>query len=137
MPDKTLRVVIDTNLWISFLITKNYSKLALLLFSGKICLIFSTELLLEFINVVARPKFRKYFSIEDVDELLEIIEEYAEIINVVSAIDLCRDVKDNFLLSLVVDGKADYLLTGDNDLLEIKAIGNTQIISIADFNNLI
>jgi uncharacterized protein len=48
-------------------------------------------------------------------------------------ITVCRDAKDNFLLSLAVDSAADYLLTGDNDLLEIKEILNTEIITISSF----
>lgn len=41
----------------------------------------------------------------------------------------CRDEKDNFLLALAIDSKADFLLTGDKDLLEIKKIGKTRIIA--------
>jgi uncharacterized protein len=54
---KPFRIIIDTNLWISFLITKNYSKLDSILFSGNSKLIFSEELLTEFIDVIKRPKF--------------------------------------------------------------------------------
>jgi putative PIN family toxin of toxin-antitoxin system len=127
------RIVIDTNLWISFLITNSYTKLNPLIFSGEVILIFSNELLFEFIRVAARPKFRKYFSTEDVVELSVIMEEHAEFIDVVSVITICRDVKDNFLLSLAVDSKADYLISGDNDLLELKEINSTKIIMMSDF----
>lgn len=46
----------------------------------------------------------------------------------------CRDSKDNFLLNLAIDSKADYLVTGDSDLLDIEVIESTEIITI---NNLI
>jgi len=55
------------------------------------------------------------------------------LITVVSAIEVCRDPKDNFLLSLAIDGKADYLLTGDKDLLELKQIQQTKIQTLTDF----
>jgi uncharacterized protein len=46
---------------------------------------------------------------------------------------VCRDSKDNFLLALAKDGKADYLLTGDKDLLELVQFGNTRIETLAVF----
>jgi uncharacterized protein len=50
-----------------------------------------------------------------------------------SKINECRDPKDNFLLSLSIDGKADFLVTGDSDLLVLRKIENTQIVSWAEF----
>jgi len=67
------------------------------------------------------------------EDILETIDEVAEFVNVTSEITKCRDPKDNFLLSLAVDGKADYLLTGDKDLLVIKKIGNSEIKTISEF----
>ena len=52
-------------------------------------------------------------------------------------ISQCRDPKDNFLLSLAIDGKADFLLTGDKDLLVLKKIGNTEIKTISEFFDII
>ncbi|GAA4926656.1 putative toxin-antitoxin system toxin component, PIN family [Mucilaginibacter defluvii] len=132
MKNKRIRLILDTNLWVSFLITKNYTKLDDLLFKHKVTLIFSEELLSEFDEVTSRPKLRRYFSKPDIENLLEVIEEYAEIVTVSTEIDLCRDKKDNFLLSLAVDAQADYLVTGDNDLLSIKQIENTAILTIAE-----
>jgi putative PIN family toxin of toxin-antitoxin system len=127
------RIILDTNLWISFLITKDFSKLDEIIFSKKSILIFSQELLEEFLEVVKRPKFRRYFTQSDIEELLETIDEYGEFIIVKSKIEICRDAKDNFLLSLAVDGKADFLLTGDQDLLMIEKIGKINIITISSF----
>jgi putative PIN family toxin of toxin-antitoxin system len=127
------RIILDTNLWISFLITKDFSKLNEIIFSKKSILIFSQELLEEFLEVVKRPKFRRYFTQSDIEELLETIDEYGEFIIVKSKIEICRDAKDNFLLSLAVDGKADFLLTGDQDLLMIEKIGKTNIKTISSF----
>lgn len=133
MANKQLRIILDTNLWISFLITKNFSKLDTLLISGKSKLIFSEELLNEFILVATRSKLKKYFSRTDLLAILEVLDSEGELVKVISKINLCRDIKDNFLLSLAVDGKADYLLTGDKDLLILKKIKNTKIISLSEF----
>jgi uncharacterized protein len=133
MRNRKSRIILDTNLWISFLISKDFSKLDEIIFSKKNILIFSQELLEEFLEVVKRPKFRRYFAQTDIEELLETIDEYGEFIVVKSKIEICRDAKDNFLLSLAVDGKADFLLTGDQDLLMIEKIGNTNIKIISSF----
>ena len=133
MTKNQTRLILDTNLWISFLITKNFSQLDHLLFVKNVRLIFSQELLDEFLDVVKRPKFRRLFTTEDIEELLETIEAYADFLDVTSNIDLCRDKKDNFLLSLAKDSQSDYLITGDKDLLELKSLGKTQILTISDF----
>ena len=133
MQSKTDRIVIDTNLWISFLITKDFTKLDEIIFSKKCTLVFSQELLNEFLEVVKRPKFRRFFSSTDIENILETIDEYADFIEVKSAIKVCRDSKDNFLLSLSVDGNVDYLLTGDKDLLDLNKFKKTTIITISQF----
>ena len=102
-------------------------------FSKQCILVFSQELIDEFLEVSKRPKLRRFFSTSDIESLLETIEEYAELINVETKTDTCRDPKDNFLLSLSLDGNADYLLTGDKDLLDLKKFGETTIITISDF----
>lgn len=130
---KKLRIIIDTNLWISFLLTRRLSFLDNLLEGGKITLIFSQELLTEFLEVVKRPKFKKFFGETELELLLEIIEQSADFIPVTSTVNVCRDVKDNFLLALARDGSANYLITGDKDLLVIKQFGKTKIVTIAEF----
>lgn len=133
MPKRRSRVIIDTNIWISFLLTNNLSRLDKLFTQDVIVLLFSEELLEEFIEVSKRPKFKKYFSQTDMDFLLSAIHNKAILVDVKSRVKQCRDSQDDFLLSLAKDGKADYLITGDKDLLDIGAFGKTQIISIAGF----
>lgn len=128
-----IKVVIDTNLWISFLITNKYLELNEMLLANRIRVLFCTSLLEEFLNVVARPKLRRYFSGEDVENLLYSLKECTDYIEVKSKIVMCRDPKDDFLLALAKDGRADYLLTGDVDLLAVKNLGRTKIITYAEF----
>ena len=127
------KIILDTNLWISFLITKNFTQIDKLIESKEITLMFSDELIAEFIDVVNRPKFKKYFSIKDIEEILNYFDQYGKLIKVTSDIQLCRDKKDNFLLNLSVDSKADYLITGDNDLLVLDKIERTQIMNFTGF----
>jgi putative PIN family toxin of toxin-antitoxin system len=96
-------------------------------------IIFSDEQISELIEVLGRPKLQKYFSKEQVINFLKLIEKKSQIIDYKTKIDICRDPKDNYLLSMAVDSNADYIITGDKDLLELKVIENTQIIEFKKF----
>ena len=130
---KNEKIILDTNLWISFLISKKFSDIDSLIDNKKITLVFSEELITEFIDVVNRPKFEKYFSKKDIARILDLFDQYGQLTEVKSDINICRDKKDNFLLNLSIDSKADYLITGDNDLLILEKIKHTKIINFTDF----
>ena len=127
------KIIIDTNLQISFLISKDFTKLDEIIFTRSARLIFSQELIDEFIEVDHRPKMRRFFTKSEIEQILDTIDEFADFINVESKIDICRDPKDIFLLSLSIDSHADFLLTGDIDLLIIEKIENTVILTISNF----
>jgi uncharacterized protein len=90
-------------------------------------------LIQEFTEVALRPKFRKYFQADDIEDLLLSFEAYGEQVAVTSDVQLCRDEKDNFLLNLALDGKADYLITGDVDLLILNPVEQLKILTYQDF----
>ncbi len=133
MPIAKHSVIIDTNLWISFLLTNNFAKIDRLVKDNKLTLLFSQELLDEFVEVAQRPKFKKYFSTNDLQDLLSQIRIKAKFIAVTTFIDICRYKKDNFLLALAIDGKATHLITGDKDLLVLKKIDKTEIITMSNY----
>lgn len=130
---KPLRVIIDTNLWISFIISKKLTVLDAFLFSNKITLLFSTELLDEINLTITKPKLKKFFKGKALDLMLSRLEPFIELIEISSSINICRDPNDNFLLELAKDGQADYLLTGDNDLLDLHKFELTKIMTIISF----
>lgn len=130
---RSKKVILDTNLWISFLISNSLDFIDVPLNEGRIELIFSKELIEEFLVVARRPKFRKYFSDDMVYQLLSLIDKYGKLIEVRSKFELCRDYKDNFLLNLAVDSKAHYLVSGDEDLLVIKEFRKTKILNWKEF----
>lgn len=72
----------------------------------------------------------------DIEELLGDYLPYAEIIEL-NDIDLkapkCRDPHDEKFLKLALAGKADYLVTGDRDLLEVCKVEEILILTPADF----
>ena len=101
MPEnKPTKVIIDTNLWISFLISHRHDRLDHLLLIEKLRILFSAELLDEITTTITKPKLKKYFGINAMDEMLDNLEAYIDLITVKSSVNICRDHKDNFLLAL-------------------------------------
>ncbi|MBX9783802.1 MAG: putative toxin-antitoxin system toxin component, PIN family [Chitinophagaceae bacterium] len=133
MPAQKDRIIVDTNLWIHFLLSGKWEALARKIEEYEVTLVFSEELLQEFIGVTQRPKFRNYFQLKDVEELLKAVRLRAVFAEVTTVISVCRDPNDNFLLALAVDSAATHLLTGDKDLLVLKKIKKTRILTIADY----
>lgn len=128
------RVILDTNLWISFLISKKFDQIDSLIENNKIVFVFSHESFEEFLTVVKRPKLKNLISDSDIHELIRLFDQYGKFVKVKSNITLCRDPKDNFLLNLAIDSKTDYLVTGDADLL---ILNNIQKTIICTWNNFI
>ena len=133
MREKKDRLVIDTNLWISYLLGLNFGSLTDSIQNRLIILLFSKELLDEFLVVAVRPKFNRYFTISDLEELIYFIRYFTEMISVRAQLEIGRDPKDNFLLALAIDGSASHLLTDDRDLLSISRIGRTRILRINEY----
>jgi putative PIN family toxin of toxin-antitoxin system len=130
---KPLKLIIDTNLWVSFIISNKQSLLDPFLFNEVARLLFSTELITEIQETIKKPRLKKFFETNALDEMLSTFEPFIDLIQVESIVTVCRDPKDNFLLALAKDGKADYLLTGDKDLLELIKFGKTKIKTITAF----
>lgn len=125
--------MIDTNLWISFLISRRLQKLDALLRMGGLRFLFSKELLNELARTMEKPKLQKYFAPDALEEMIQALGYFIEIVTVESKVHLCRDPNDDFLLALAKDGNAAYLLTGDKDLLELSQFENTRILTITQF----
>jgi uncharacterized protein len=132
-----MRVVIDTNIWISALLSRYLRDLIqAILIEDRISILFSSALITEIESVVKRPKIKKYINENDASAFLDILVSRGELIEVRTEIKICRDPKDDFILALCKDGNADYLITGDKDLLILNPFEDTQIMTIADFNRM-
>jgi putative PIN family toxin of toxin-antitoxin system len=130
---KPYKVAVDTNVWVSFLIGKRLRRLVQQIFDEKILIVTCREQLAELAETVSKPKLSKYFQPQHVGELFDLIEDFAQVVPISTVLKLCRDAKDNYLLSLAVDANAHYLVSGDKDLQVLKQVQATTIISPADF----
>ncbi len=128
-----IKVIIDTNLWISFLIGQGLSELKGLIASGTIQVVMCDQIQEEIIRVTQRSKLRKYFSPQKVIELLNLLAIIGLFVKIKSEVSVCRDEKDNFLLALARDSQAQFLITGDTDLLILEEFEGTKIMAYRDF----
>ncbi len=106
-----------------------------LLREGEFVLLVSPPLLAELVDVAARPKFRPHFPVEFAHQLAMTLTEAGEFVDVeaISPTPLSRDPKDDYLLMMAQKGKADVLVTGDDDLLVLERYGSTRILSARSF----
>ena len=132
--ENEIRIIIDTNLWISFLIGRKLSSLLDLMSYPEFQLVISTELIEEIHDVVSRPKLAKYYTSENVNMLMKYMKDFSLTFELGNIPSRCRDPKDDYLLELALVSDADFLVTGDKDLLEVKKIGNCQIVTAMEFD---
>lgn len=131
-----IKVILDTNWYISGTINRNSRRLLYSLLTNKRLEIFySSELLTEYKDVITRKKFRKYITWNQAKRFVRPILPLLTEVVIITKIEQSRDKKDNFLLSMAVDTKADYLVTGDPHLLELRNIGNTKILNMSEFSS--
>ena len=135
------RVVLDTNLFVSALLspTSRPYQLLQLWDQDEIILLASVELIHEVDDVLHRVTIKERYGVseEQITRLLFRLEFIAERIIPLTSLPLhSRDPKDDDLLALALGGNADYLITGDNDLLVLDgdpALGSLRIITAAAF----
>ncbi|RUL59686.1 putative toxin-antitoxin system toxin component, PIN family [Prevotella koreensis] len=129
-----MKVIIDCNIWISFLLGHQTFLVRKILINPTFDIFVCHELLTEIKDVASREKIRKYIDISDIDDLLNLIHDfciYAEIQHV--AASQIRDAKDLYLLSLSETVGADYIVSGDKYLLVLERHGQTKMIKLMDF----
>ncbi len=137
MKAKNIKVIFDTNVWISFLIGKRLASIKKYISNGQIIIITSTQLLMEIKEVTSRDRIKKYFPEESVLELLELLDVIGELVEIKPTHFIIRDPKDNFLIDLIDFSKADYLVTGDKDLLIQNSFKTAIILTPTNFENLL
>lgn len=126
--------VFDTNALLSaFLVTKSTSDKAFKRAIAMGALGMSEMLLDEFMEVLWRPKFDKYFSNTERDEILQEVLEHAVYFSPTELIAASSDIDDNFMLELGLAAKADCIISGDPHLKNLHPFRGIPILSPADF----
>jgi putative PIN family toxin of toxin-antitoxin system len=125
-------VVLDCNIWIILAINAQTDFIADLSDNGIIIASCST-LKNEITDVLNRPKLSKYISTSQITKVVELHQVVTANYLIDKILNVVADPKDNYLFALSEKSKADYLVTGDKLLLEIKEYKKTKVITLADF----
>lgn len=130
------KLVIDTNIFVSALLFKNSLPFKVVKWGETDGIIlFSEATFAELKEVLSRKKFDKYITTEEREIfLIKLISSTQKII-IERNITACRDEKDNKFLEVTVNGKADFIVTGDRDLLVLNPFENIMIITPDNFLN--
>jgi uncharacterized protein len=128
------RIVVDTNALVSrLLLPRSVPAAAVRKATAAGQLLISEATLAELADVLARPKFAAYVSIEDRRQFIRVLGRIAEMVPITRIIRECRDPKDDKVLELAVNGRADVIVTGDQDLLALNPFRGVPIVAPAQY----
>lgn len=131
-----MKIIIDTNLWVSFMIGKRLSSLSDVLCRHDVEIYVSEQQLTEIHDVIARPKFEKLISKETRYYFFEMVYDVCIITDItVQAVSNIRDPKDLYLLSMAESVPVDYIVSGDHDLTDLVTHANIPIITYKELLN--
>lgn len=128
-----MKLVIDTNIWISFLFGKSFKELNEIINNPKNTIFTSAEQIFEINDVVNRPKLEKSISNQSKKNLIYYFNFKFKLVKLENILQVCRDPKDDYLLETAMKSNSDYIITGDNDLLSLQKFQSIQIINFNDF----
>lgn len=113
--ENSRRIILDTNIIVSAACFGRGAPYEVLNIVGQHhILLFSIDTYTELEEVILRDKFDKYALVTERRQMLKKVRDISEIIEVTATVnDIPHDYADNHLLSLAIDGKADYLVTGN------------------------
>ena len=131
-----MRVVIDTNVLISAIFWTGKPKQLLNRVRHEvITFVTSNDLLNELKEILIRRDKPFHVSDNEADQVVEKMRGLAEIVKVHSRITVCHDEMDNKVLACAVDGKAEYIISGDIHLLGLGSFKSIRIMAVSDFLN--
>ena len=142
-----LRVFIDTNIWISVFISPFGPPAAIISEwqQGRFVPIVSEALVDEIRTVLMRPRIQRRLrrSQSDINALLDEFGSKARYVTPTGTLHLCRDPNDDIMIETAILGRADYIVSRDDDLKRdlalmatLRAYG-TEVLTVAQFLDLL
>ncbi|MGC8785480.1 MAG: putative toxin-antitoxin system toxin component, PIN family [Armatimonadota bacterium] len=127
-----MRVVLDTNIFVSALLGGRLGAIVDEWRTGKFTLVVSEPIVREYVAVLQRPKFG--IAAEELTATIDYLFKKAEFVSPTQAIDAVHDdPSDNKFLEAAVEGKADFIVSGDAHLLALGTFRDIAIVSGRDF----
>ncbi len=132
-----ISAVFDTNILISAFIGRGAPYKALdAVYAGKVRLIISPDMLLEFEDVISRSKFN--YTNKQIRRILTIVFKVAKVVQPDFKVDIVKeDPSDNRIIEAAISGRAKYIVTGDGHLLSLGKVENIEIITVNEFLKLL
>ena len=125
--------ILDSNIWISYLLTRRIQILVSIILKRHLTVLTSEQLVQELQSVLARPKFKKYVNLTDIEELSTLHLKLCRFVVPKETITTLSDPKDNFLINLYLTGKATVLVSGDKELLREATALDCRVMTLKEF----
>jgi putative PIN family toxin of toxin-antitoxin system len=133
-----MKVVLDTNVLVSALIKTGKPRELFFKIVEEEVLILSRSLLEEFLRVTDDPKIRRYVDEEDIIAFLTVMRSTAKIVRIKSKFKTVKeDPGDDIILRTAHDGKANYVVSGDNHLLSLRKFRGIKIVAVDEMLTLL
>ena len=128
-----IRAVVDTNIVIRAVIKPEgtVGPILVKLRDAAYAMVYSQAPLDELLEKLALPRIRDKYEIDEdaVEALLGLLALRGEIVQPSRRIKACRNPDDNAILEAAVDGKAGYIVTGDEDLLVLDGFEGIRVLT--------
>lgn len=135
MGEKTIKVILDANIYVSFFLTggETIASVFALWKRGEFEVFTSIDIVAEVYRIFRYPKIQKRITSVDQKALTRMVEDLVERVYPQERTHVLRDPDDEKYLEAASACDADYLVTGDRDLLSLKNFGTTRIVSPKEF----
>jgi len=127
------RAVVDTNILIRALIKPRGTVGPILtrLRTGDYTLVYSRPLLDELLEKLTLPRIRDKYALDPqaIETIMALLALRGELVHPTRAVKVCRDPDDDALIEAALAGNADYVVTGDEDLLVLKEFAGIRLVT--------
>lgn len=128
------RIVVDTNVLVSRLLLGDSTPAQAVRLARKNGrLLISDATMFELAEVLNRPKLNRYVTLKERQRFLRELSRIGEFVPIIQHVRECCDPKDDKFLELALNGRADVIITGDTDLLEMNPWRGIAIVLPADY----
>lgn len=135
MGEKKIKVILDANIFVSFFLTggETIASVFALWKRGEFEVFASTDIVAEVYRIFRYPKIQKRVTSVDQKAMTQTVEDLIERVYPHERTHELRDPDDEKYLEAASECQADYLVSGDRDLLSLKKFGRTRIVSPKEF----